>query len=199
MDFEISWASALDERQAGIRGIPRGAQPSVMRIFSNRKCARRASQTIQIVHVITRPGDYGVVSTVYQNCVPVVRLQDLLAQSVSGIQLLQREAFRLLDSIVVNFIEIDLQRGIVDLVLVRRIAGPVAAGSINLNYHQFIRWKSGWHDVYDLPGGISAAAQITGDVAGSDQLWRKFGVRRYTAFGNLAGRLRGEGDAVTCR
>src|SRR5947209_13483007 len=52
-----------------------------------------------------------------------------------------------------------------DVVFMRRIAGPVAAGSIHLHYNEALAGESRGDDVIDLPRRVVASAYLDFDIA----------------------------------
>jgi hypothetical protein len=52
---------------------------------------------------------------------------------VGRIQMLERESLRLLDSVIVNLVQVDFAGRIVYIVLVGGVAGPISARRINLD------------------------------------------------------------------
>src|SRR5262250_735323 len=80
------------------------------------------------------------------------------------VETLQGEACGLVEPVVVDFIQVNFSRGSVYVVLVGRIAGPVAPRRIDLNYYNLISRKIRLNDVHDLSRSIAAASQGTGDV-----------------------------------
>src|SRR5271154_3797918 len=111
--------------------------------------------------------------------------------------MLHGKSFRLADAIVINLIQIYFAGRIVHVVLVRRIARPIAAGRINFNDHQLIRWEGGRDDINDLARSISAAAQAAGYVAWRNQFRLQAGFGWRATFRDLASCLGGEDRFVS--
>ncbi len=78
--------------------------------------------------------------------------------------MLERKSFRLLNPVVVDLIQIHFLRGIVHIVFMRGVAGPVPTGSVDLDRDQFICRKVRADDIDDLPGSVSAATQTADDI-----------------------------------
>jgi len=178
--------------QARVGLLPRGANPNMLWILRHRQRTRRSRQKIQVIHVIAGSGNHRVESAMHQDCVTISRLQHLIAAVFSGIQMLNREAFRLLNSVVIDFIQINFARRIVHVMLVRRIARPVPSRRINLNYHELISRKRRSDNVYDLARSVPATPQAAYYLRWSDQFRFQSRLGRHTAFRNLTNRLRSE-------
>jgi hypothetical protein len=54
---------------------------------------------------------------------------------IAGVEPLMRISASAIHSVVIDFIELDYGRRIMDVVLLRGIAGPVATGGIDLYHH----------------------------------------------------------------
>lgn len=113
--------------------------------------------------------------------------------------MLESETLGLPNSVVVNFVQVNFRRRIVHVMLVRRIAGPIPARRVNLNYHQLISRKCRADDIYDLARCVSATTQAAHHVCRGDEFWlkRRFGWR--STFCNFTNSFRGEHDLVSRR
>jgi len=112
--------------------------------------------------------------------------------------------FGAVDPVVVDFVEVDFGGGIVDVVFVGREAGPVAAGSVDLDDDEFVGGEVRADDVHDLTRSVSTAAEAANDVFRGDQFRPKVRCGRDAAFGDFAdgfrfergGMIRGEIEAI---
>src|SRR5260370_26487270 len=90
--------------------------------------------------------------------------------AVRRIETLQGKSFVwMVDAVIVDFVEVYFLRGIMHVVLVRRITGPVTTRRVHLDHHEFVRGEVGTNDVHDLARGISSAAQTGDNVVGGYQ------------------------------
>ncbi len=128
-----------------------------------------------------------------------------IAGEIGRVEALESEAFfRVVDSVVVDFVEVDFGGRIVHVVFVGRKTGPVAAGSVDLDDHEFVGWEVWADDVNDLARGVSTATEAANDVFWSDEFGLKFCLGRDAAFGDFAdsfrlesgGMIRGEIEAI---
>src|SRR5258708_4053219 len=83
-----------------------------------------------------------MIPAVNQYRVAISRLKRLVAAIRTGVQMLKCKALRLADAVVINLIQVDFARRIVNIVLVRRITSPVPTRRINLNRHKFVSWTA---------------------------------------------------------
>ena len=63
------------------------------------------SQEIQVVDIVSRSRDHGMIPAVNQNCIAVVRLHNLLGVVFAAVQVLQGKAC-VLNPVIVNFVEV---------------------------------------------------------------------------------------------
>jgi hypothetical protein len=82
--------------------------------------------------------------------VSVANLQSQIPGRARIIKVLKGKAFRTGDPVVVNLVQVNFLWGIVDIVLVGRIARPVSARSVNLHGDQAVGWKLWPDDINDL-------------------------------------------------
>src|SRR5262245_57612200 len=115
----------------------------------------------------------------------------------AGVHALESVAGAVAEAEVVHLVEVYLPRWIVGVVLVRRIARPVAARRVDLAQQQAIRRKLRPDDVDDLARGIAAAADLEAAVAWPDDARRAAPRRRRAAIGDLACLLGGNPEAGT--
>jgi hypothetical protein len=101
------------------------------------------------------------------------------------IKVLKGEAFRMVNPIVVNLVQVNFLRGIVDIVLVGRVARPVSARSVDLHSDQAVGRKL-WPDyVNDLARSVLTSPQTADDIPRSDELGLKTGVGGNTTLRHL--------------
>src|ERR1700735_4114643 len=110
----------------------------------------------------------------------------------AGIQVLEREASRLADTVIINLVQINFSRRVVQVMLVRRITRPITAGRVNLDDHELISREIRADDVDNLARGIAAAAEAADHLPRSNQLGVESSIRGSTAFRNFAGTFAGE-------
>src|SRR5947209_5638709 len=113
--------------------------------------------------------------------------------------MLKREGLRLLHPIIVDLVQINFPRRIVDVVFMWRITGPVSSRGVNLDYDESVCWEGRSYQVNDLARNVSPAAQTAGHVVRSDQSRLQPCFRRHSAFRNLAYGLGCECDSVPAR
>src|SRR4030095_386660 len=85
------------------------------------------------------------------------------------VDLLYGISVRVIHFVIVDLLEIYFGGAVAHIVLVRRIARPVAAWSINLDDEQSLSWEIRLQDVIDLSGGIGAAANLDFNIARSTE------------------------------
>ena len=90
-----------------------------------------------------------------------------------------------IEAVVVRFLEVGLDRRVVLVVLVRRIAGPVAGRREHLAHEQAIGGRGRRQDVDDLARGIAAAPHLEAAVRRTDHPRLESRRGRRPAFGNL--------------
>ena len=95
--------------------------------------------------------DYGMISIPYQDCISIAHSQRAVAAPIPCIEPLVSIPFWAIDSVIVDLIEINFGRRIVNVMFMGWIAGPVPARRINLDDHQLIRGKVWRHDIDNLP------------------------------------------------
>jgi hypothetical protein len=166
-------------------------------VFGDGQGAGSSREEIEVVDVVAGTGDYGMKAGADEYGVAVLSADSCVVREIGGIEALESEAFvRTIDAVVVDFVEVDLGGGIVDIVLVWRKAGPVAAGSVDLDDNEFVGGEVRADDVDDLAGSVSTATEAANDVIWSDQLGLKFRMRRDAALGNFANGFRLECDGM---
>jgi hypothetical protein len=107
----------------------------MLRILGHHHGSRTAGQEIEIVDVITRSSDHGMIAVPHQNCVAIVHLEYRTPRAVGAIKVLEGKGARLLHAVVIDLIQVYFGRRVVDLVLVRGITGPIATGGVDLDHH----------------------------------------------------------------
>ena len=71
---------------------------------------------------------------------------------------------------VVRLLEHDLTRRVILVVLVRRVARPVARRREDLDHEETLRGEVGLQEMVDLPRRVAGAAHLDLDVGGLDEL-----------------------------
>jgi len=75
----------------------------------------------------------------HQDRIAILRAEGDVTSKIGRVETLECKAFfRAVDAVIVDFVEIDFGRGIVDVVFVGGKAGPVAAGSVDLDDDEFV-------------------------------------------------------------
>jgi hypothetical protein len=100
-----------------------------------------------------------VIPTVNKDNIAVPGFNDALASVFSAVEMLKCKPLGVSHSEVVDLVQVDFRGRIVCVVFVRRIARPVPAGSVNLDYHEFVSREDWRDDVHDLAGGVSSTPQ----------------------------------------
>ena len=137
-------------------------------------------------------GHHRMVSLWNEHQLPVAHRHRLVDAPVRGVHLLHRESLRPLDPVVVNLFEIHLIRRVVHVVLVRRIARPVACRRKYLHHHQPLRQKSGRQHGVDLPRRVSTAANLDPHVRWRHQPRRVLLFSLAVAKSQIARRIRAD-------
>src|SRR5216684_916993 len=113
--------------------------------------------------------------------------------------MLEGKGVLLIHAVIIDLVQIDFSRWIVDIMLVRGITRPVSTGSIDLHYHEFVGGKSGRHDVNDLPRDVSTTAQTADNIISRDQSRLELRLRGHSTFCNLASRFGGKAHLISGR
>ena len=179
-----------DHRHAGIGRGPAGAEVRVSGIVGCRHRPEAARQRVEVVGIDTGRRDEGVVALADHHQVAVRDPQHLLLTIRERVKALDAVAAWLAEAVVVRLLQVSLDRWIVPVVLVRRIARPVARGREHLADEQPVRFSRRRQDVDDLPRGVAAASHLEAAVLRADHTRREPPCRRRSAFGNLGGPLR---------
>lgn len=166
-------------------------------VFGDGQGAGSSRKDVEVIDVVTGSGDNRMEAGTDEDGVAILRADSDVTREIGGVEALESEAFFwAVDAIVVDFVEIDFGRGIVDIVFVGRKAGPVAAGSVDLNDDKFIRGEIWTDDVDDLAGCVSTATEAANDVVRGDEFGAKFRFRWDAALSNFANGFRLEGAGV---
>src|SRR4029077_11064876 len=105
---------------------------------------------------------------------------------VARIHALDRIAFGPIDPVVVELFQVHFPGRVVYIVLVRRIAGPVTAGGINLHNQEPLSGKLWRDNVIYLAGGIGASPNFNSNIRGLDERGRVRDFRLTIAEGEVA-------------
>ena len=152
--------------RARIRRRPRPPEMGVVRVVGGGHRPPAAGQHVQIIGVVSVGGHERVIAAAHRDDV-AVRDADRCIAPLS-IDAMEAVTVRVAVAEIVDLVEIGLARRIVDVVLVRRIAGPVAARREHLAHQQTVGRKGRRHDVDDLAGGVAAAANLLAAIARLD-------------------------------
>jgi len=93
----------------------------VDRIFCNGQRSRASSNEVQIVGVVARTSNHGMVSLMDQDCISIVNGDYGIALPVTAVEPLVSKSPQPIHSVVVNLVEIDFDRWVVNVMFVRRI------------------------------------------------------------------------------
>ena len=160
----------LSERAAAW-GLDRAMCRAPRRIAGRRRrpWSARAGERIQIVNVVPVGGDHGMIALRHEDEIAIAHGERFVDTPVRGIDLLDGKAFRAIDPEIVNLLQVHLVGRILDIVLVRRIARPVAAGCVDFTNQDAVRGKGRLKHVVDLACGIPSAADLHANIAGADE------------------------------
>ena len=159
-------------RRHADRGRGRGAPGERLgegRVDGHAPLARRPRHHVQVVEVVARARRHGVVAPRHEHDLAVADGDRLVDRAVRRVDALERETVRRSDAVVVGLLEIRLARRVVDVVLVRRIAGPVAGRRDDLRYEQGLGRRLLHQDVVDLARLTAAAARLVPHVLRCEQ------------------------------
>src|SRR5258705_6781985 len=155
------------QRQSRISVFPGGFQPHVIGIFGDGQGPGSSGEEIEVVDIVAGTRDDGMKTGSHEDRIAILRAESDVASKIGRVETLECKAFfRAVDAVVVDFVEVDFGRGIVDVVFVGRKAGPVAAGSVDLDDDEFVGGGVRAGDVQDTVG-----SGFTAPEAGDDRLW----------------------------
>src|SRR6185312_3755936 len=165
--------------------------PDVRRILVQREAALAAGHGPQVVERVAGRRRDGVIAVGQEHRVAVadgVRR----ALAVRGVEHLLAEALRRRDAVVVDLLKHRL--AVAAVVLVRRIAAPVAWRIERFTDHQPLRVRIGDEQVVDFPRVVTAAARIHLDGIRADRRRMPAGRSRRRKEDRLERRFRGDGQ-----
>src|SRR5437773_8628288 len=119
-----------------------------------------SGQTVQVVDVVAVSGDHRMVTIPDQHRIAVAHGKRQIPRGT--VKPLVSIAFRPVDTVVINLVQIHFGRWSMDIAFMWRVAGPVAAGRVNLNQHNLFGGKAWRHYFNDLPRGVSPTAKTAG-------------------------------------
>src|SRR5258707_952654 len=199
------FTASTHQRQSRISVFPGGFQPDVIGIFGDGQGPGSSGEEIEVVDIVAGTRDDGMKTGSHEDRIAILRAESDVASKIGRVETLECKAFfRAVDAVVVDFVEVDFGRGIVDVVFVGRKAGPVAAGSVDLDDDEFVGGEVRADDVHDLARSVSTATEAANHVFWGDQFGLEFCFGRSAAFGNFAdgfglesdGMIRGEIEAI---
>src|SRR5262249_35843167 len=155
---------------------PSRTDPAMVRIFAHSQISRTAGKKIQVVNVVSWAGDDSMIPAVHQNDIAVTGPNCLSPGVVIRIQVLKCKALRPGSPEIVNLVLVHFLWRIVLVMLMRWVAGPISARSINLNYDQLVSGKGGGQNIHDLARNVSSPAQTGDHVVWRDQTWGQTGL-----------------------
>src|SRR5882757_11541645 len=177
------FTASTPQRQSRISVFPGGFQPDVIGIFGDGQGPGSSGEEIEVVDIVAGTRDDGMKTGSHQDRIAILRAEGDVTSKIGRVETLECKAFfRAADAVVVDFVEVDFGGGIVDVVFVGRKAGPVAAGSVDLNGDKFISGEIWSDDVDDLAGCVSTATEAANDVLWGDQFGLKSCLGRGPAF-----------------
>ena len=150
----------MHQRHTGIALQAVVAQVHVTRIVTGSHGASATSQHIQVIHIIAMRRHNRMVAIFNQYQIAVDESQGIVAGSRGVVQPLERISLGFVDPVVINFVEVHFKRGVVHIMLVRRIARPISARRIDLAEQEFIGRKFRANNVDDLPSAITPATNF---------------------------------------
>src|ERR1017187_863527 len=152
MTMSMGFTSS-NQGESGVLVAPGVADPGILRIVGGGHGAGRAGEGVQVVDVVAVGGGDGVVALWDQDEFAVAHGDGFVDAPVGRVDLLDGVAFGAIDAVIVNLFEVHLTGGIMDVVFVGRVTGPVAAGRVDLADEDAVGGKAGLDHVVDLAGG----------------------------------------------
>jgi hypothetical protein len=131
-----------------------------------------------------------------EHSISVPNLQRQISRGGRIIKVLKGEAFRMVNPVIVNLVQVNFLWGIMDIMLMGGVARPVSARSVDLHGDQAVGRKLWPDDVNDLARSVLASPQTADDIPWSDELGLKAGVGGNPTLGHLACGLGFEDDTT---
>src|SRR5215213_1426529 len=160
-------------------------QPLVVGVVLDLPLSNGTGHDVEVVEVVARRRSDHVVTLRHQHHIPVVERQGLVERAVFGIDPLQRETLLRPEPVIVGLLKVPLARGIVLVVLVRRIARPVAVRGQDLDHQKPLRRSVLHQDRTYLSLHVASAAYLDLDILGPDQHRIRPPLRRRRSYGDL--------------
>src|SRR6266481_2371899 len=161
------FTASTHQRQSRISVFPGGFQPDVIGIFGDGQGPGSSGEEIEVVDIVAGTRDDGMITGSHEDRIAVLRAEGDVASKIGRVETLECKAFfRAVDAIVVDFVEVDFGRGIVD--------------------DEFVGGEVWADDVHDLARSVSTATEAANDVFWGDQFGLEFCFGRNAAFGNFA-------------
>src|SRR5258708_16151704 len=126
--------ASTHQGQSRISVFPGGFQPDVIGIFGDGQGPGSSGEEIEVVDIVAGTRDDGMKTGSHQDRIAILRAEGDVASKIGRVETLECKAFfRAVDAEVVDFVEVDFGRGMVDVVFGGREAGQVTAGSVGLD------------------------------------------------------------------
>jgi hypothetical protein len=149
-----------NHRHPRVRKGPRRSQVGVARIVGGRHRPRASRKRVEIVGIVPVGRDKRMIAVADDHQIAIGDRENAIRPSIGGVEALDAIPGGIGESVVIGLFEIGLNRRIVAIVFMRRIARPVSARCENLADEQPVRGRRGRQDVDDLSGRIAAAAYL---------------------------------------
>ena len=119
-------------------------------VLGDRHRAGRSCEEIQVVDVVPRSSDNGVVAAADEDCIPVSGFHGSLGCMLARIKMLKSEGLGLVHAVVIDLVEIDFPWRVVHVMLMGRVTRPVSARGVYLDHDEFVSREGRWDDIDDL-------------------------------------------------
>src|SRR5438094_4440366 len=123
--------------------------PAVVGVGRDQPAPDRPGHHVQVVEVVPGSRGDGVIAARHQDDVAVADLDRLVQRAVVGVDELHGEPLGPRRAVVVGLLKVGLARRVVGVVLVRRVAGPVAGRGQDLGHEQRLGRTVFHEDVVD--------------------------------------------------
>src|SRR5258707_13566296 len=169
------FTASTHPRQSRISVFAGGFQPDVIGIFGDGQGPGSSGEEIEVVDIVAGTRDDGMKTGPHEDRIAILRAEGDVASKIGRVETLECKAFfRAADAVVVDFVEVDFGRGIVDVVFVGRKAGPVAAGSVDLDDDEFVGGGGRGGGVHDLARSGFTPPEGGNDLFLGVEFWARF-------------------------
>src|SRR5581483_3091352 len=153
--------------------------PGVGWIVADAPAPHRPGHHVEIIEIVAVRRAHGMVPARHQHDISVLHTDRLIDAAVIGVDALEREALRRVETVVVRLLELSLRRRHIGVVLVRRVARPVSSRGDDLHDEQPLgRLGLRQHVAYEAPVASLAADLLRHALAGDDPRLACSGARR---------------------